>query len=291
MDKRAVMLVTALLALGAGIGFFWRKLEHPPAAELAQAPGGPAMPPGTAATPVSEQLLAEKLRTSLDGGGAARPDVPQVPASPEVLQKRAEIRDKLRAMYPDLATALQLTPEVAEQFLDLLARQQLEIAELIATRPGDNRNGVYSQRLARDINVMELSDDAEQAALLTDKYPDWLQFQQDDLNINPVDKLHGTLTRQGIDITTAVTDELATALAAEQTRLSREMARASEPASPSPRQLLEQELQNGSNNRQLVGVASRYLNPQQLEIFEQLLQQRARTAQRLLRTTRDESGE
>jgi hypothetical protein len=290
MDKRAVMLVTALLALGAGIGFFWRKPAQPPATEPARVPGEPAMTPGMAAAPVSEQLLAEKLRTSR-GGDAARPDVQHAPTSPEVLQKREEIRGRLRAMYPDLATALQLTPEVAEQFLDLLARQQLEIAELIATRPGDNRNGVYSQRLARDINVMELSDDAEQAALLTDKYPDWLQFQQDDLNINPVDKLHGTLTRQRLDITDAQTDELATALAAERTRLNREMPRTSEPVSPSPRQLLEQELQNASNNRQLVQVASRYLNPQQLEIFEQLLQQRARTAQRLLRTTRDESGE
>jgi hypothetical protein len=291
MDKRAVISVTALLVLGAGIAVFWRKLEREPAVDTAQGPGEPAaaMNSGTAAAPVSEQLLAEKLRASQGDGAQAA--APQAEASPEILQKRAQARNKLMAAYPELATTLQLTPEQAEQFLDLLARQQVEIAELIAARPGEIRDGVYSQRLARDVNIMELSDDAEQTALLEGKYPEWLQYQQDEIFRNPVDQLQGVLQRQGIGIADADADALVTALAAEQTRFSKEMARTSGSPGDSPRELLQQQLHYAANNRQLVKVASRYLNTQQLEAYEQLLERRTLTAQRLLRNMGGETGE
>src|SRR5688572_18645075 len=102
MNRQAVISVTALLALGAGIGVFWRQLEQEPAAEVAQLQDGAAagMDGGTAAAPASTEQLAEKLRASFDGGDA-RPAVPQATESPEILQKRAAVRSKLEAEYAD----------------------------------------------------------------------------------------------------------------------------------------------------------------------------------------------
>ncbi len=97
--------------------------------------------------------------------------------------------------------------------------------------------------------------------------------------------------RQGIGITDEETDSLNAALAAEQGRLSRDAPRPADLPGNSPRQLLEQELQYASNSSQLVRVASRYLSTRQLEAYEQLLEQRTLTAQRLLRIMDGGTGE
>jgi hypothetical protein len=293
MDKRALLYVTALLAVGGTIGFFWRKVEREPATDLtaASAESAGTLHAGTPAAPTSAQMLENQLQATLGSGDhQPRPASAAVPGSWGDPLQRAEARRQLEQWHPDLATALQLEPDKAGQFLDLLARQQLDIADLIAARSGDIRDGVYSQRLLREIEVMELSDNSEQAALLGDKYPDWLQHQQNEVLSNPVDQLHGMLVRQGIGTPEADFEPLATALAAEQSRFSKELARPSEPGS-SPRELLQEQLQYAANNRQLVRVASRFLNAEQLAAYEQLLERRRLTTQRLLRTMRDGAGD
>jgi len=290
MDKRTVISVTALLALGSAIGYFWHKAEQEPAAEPApQAHEAAAMPAGISPAAASEQLLEKQLHASLDGSHV-RLVAAATPASWVDPVKRAAARGQIANLHPDLATALQLGPEQAEQFNDLLARQQLEIADLLAARPGDIRGGVYSQRLLREIEVMELSDNAEQAAMLGDKYPTWLQHQQDEVFRNPVDQLQGMLVRQGIAMADQDFDPLVTALAAEQARFARDMPRDST-AGNSPRELLQEQLHYAANNQQLVKVASRFLGSGQLAAYEQLLEQRRLTTQRLLRTMGGETGE
>jgi hypothetical protein len=48
--------------------------------------------------------------------------------------------------------------------------------------------------------------------------------------------------------------------------------------------MLQVQLQFAENNRQLVKVAARFLQPPQLAAYEQLLERRTLTARRLLRT-------
>ena len=279
MNKRSMIYVAALVALGVGMGVYWRQPEQPAEAEPAQLPAEPvaAPPPLVAALPTAGQASLEGIRAV----------VAPVPASPAELQRRAEIRSKLVEAYPDLDQELELTPEEAGQFLDLLARQQAQIAELIAARSG---SGANPQRLARDLLAMELSGDAEQGAMLKGKYPEWLDYQEKQLQINVVDQLHVKLLRQGVDISSAEMESLADALTAEHRRIQEELPPMAEPAGSNRRQLLELELQNAAYQRRLIAAASRRLNAQQLEAYEQLLEQRKRTAQQLLRVTegRDE---
>jgi hypothetical protein len=290
MDKRAVISVTALLALGGAMGFFWRKTEQEPAMEPVPRASHPPtdMHAGGSAASGSAQMLEQQLQARLEGSHM-RPHA-AAPAGWSDPAKRAEARGQVEDMHPDLAAALQLGPEQTEEFLDLLARQQMDIAELLAARAGDIRDGVHSQRLSREIEVMELSGNAEQAAMLGEKYPDWVQHQQDEVLRNPVDQLQGMLVRRGIGMADPEFDPLVTALAAEQARLNKEMPPASEPGN-SPRELLQEQLRYAANNRQLVRVASRFLNAQQLAAYEQLLEQRRLTTQRLLRTMGGETAE
>jgi hypothetical protein len=283
-----VVYAIALVALGASMGLLWRKLEQP-TVDLAQTPAHPAAAtvPEAVATAASAQLLEEKLRASIDAAGNAQANVPQASASPVDLQKRAEFRKKVVEAYPDLATELQLEPEDADRFLDLLARQQMEISELIASRARENRDGDYSDSLMRDIRTMERADDAEQAAMLSGKFPEWLQLQETQLQQSPVDQLTGMLLRQGIGLPESTLDPLVVALAAEQKRIEQQKPGDSEASGNSRRQELQQELRYTSNSRQLLKVASRYLDQRQLDAYAQLLEQRRRTAEHLLHTLDD----
>jgi hypothetical protein len=290
MDKRNLIWGALLLALGAGFGVYWQQRERAPAAELvAVADGSPAATHALPLDAPADGQLAAKPSTSL-GAQPARMAA-SAADDPEWQRQLAAARASLTEQYPELAAGLQLSEEQAGQFMDLLARQQVELASLIAARPRDIRDGVYSQGLLRDITVMELSDNAEQAALLQDKYQNWLQLQHDNLQRNPIDQLQNRLVQQGAGISDQDMDALNVALAAEQDRIGREQLRDAAPPGQDPRQLLEQELSYAAHRRELVAVAARYLHGRQLEIYEQLLEQRMLNARRLLRTLDAADGE
>jgi hypothetical protein len=285
MNKRTVIAATVLMALGVGAALLWRKLERAGAQTSVQASADPAVATHsdsvTAVAPATSPAATSHMTIKVKG--KPRPNVPQV-SSPADQRKHAELRQQLTDMNPQLAAELEITPEEAEQFLDLLASQRIQISVVIASRPGSIRDGVYSTDLRRSIRTMELAGDAEQASMLGGKYPLWLQHQEIQLQQSPVDQLQRMLARQGMGLSDAEFAPLAAALAAEEKHLGRDMPVAAQ-ARRDPRQELLEQLQHAAAiDRQLVNVASRYLNRQQFEAYEQLLEQREYTAQRLLRS-------
>jgi hypothetical protein len=292
VDIRAVAGLIAVVALGAGIGFLWRKVERAAVEPAQQAAADPVATtnPGPAAADLPAQALAERLQASINAGNPAPASTPAA-ASPEQLLRRADIRRQLMRLYPDFAEQLELTPEQAEQFLDVLARQQLQVSELIAARQGSNP-GKYSQSLLSDLRTMELADDSEQAAVLGSRYPQWMQQQEAELQRSPLDKLQGVLALQGNGLATDRVEQMAAALAAEEKRLNQNLPHGAQSPGDDPQQQLQRELRHALDNRQqLLKVASAYLDAQQLEIYGQLLEERARIAQQLLRKMEPATGD
>jgi hypothetical protein len=292
VNIRALSGLIAVVALGAAIGFLWRKLERAavePAQQAAADPAAATNPVPAAADPPA-QVLAERLRTSINAGNPATGSAPAMPGPAELL-RRADLRQQLMRIHPDFAEELELTPEEAGQFFDLLARQQLQVAELIAAHQGANP-GKYPQGLLNDIRTMELAGDSEQAAALGSKYPLWVQHQEALLQRNPLEQLQGVLMRQGSGFASDRADQMGAALAAEQKRLNQNLPHAAQPPDNDPQQQLQEELRYSLNNRQqLLKVASAYLDSQQLESYGQVLEERARIAQRLLRRMEAETGD
>jgi hypothetical protein len=280
---RAVPGLVAVVVLGAGLGFLWRKVElgaAEPAPQAAAHPVAVANPTSTTDKRSPQQL--EQLRASI-GAGTATPNPLPLPARPVDLRQRAEARQKLMRLHPDFAEQLELPAEDSEKFFDLLARQQQESAELIAAHQGRNPAGLQD-----DLRTMERANDAEQAALLGDKYPAWVQQQEAELHRNPVDELQNLLVREGMPLADDSVDKVFAAMAAEQKELSRSQPRAAE----APGANLQQDLQYALNSRQLLlKAASGYLDARQLELYGQMLEERTRTAQRLLRKMEDVDGD
>jgi hypothetical protein len=258
-------LVIVILGLGVGAGVLWYRLDKaraPDAAQETAEPQGaaPAVPlrPDTGPGPASQGTHP-----------AVATPIITVPLTPADLAKRAGAREMLQALLPDLATELELSTEDADRFLDLLARQQVEISEVSG---------------ARNLRVLELSGESEQAAMLGEAYPRWQEYQSDTYERDHVDQLQKILINQDMRLTDDEINPLVDALAAEQRRLTQELVNASQTRGQDAREMLQLQLDRAdSSNRRLVEVASRHLRPQQLALYEQMLQQRVQGMRRKLR--------
>lgn len=266
MEKLPVIPAVVLLAVGVSAAVLWRQLDRAPAPEPAAHEAAPV--PDTAVT--------------LDTPGAAAPVVstPRVTTVAvaasntltfDVSLQDMEIRRALTEMYPALAQQLELPPEEAGKFFDLLARQQSAMA--LVTKEGD-------------LEMMARAAEGEQAAMLGNKYPQWLEYREAELQRDPVDKLQNMLATQQMSLPGEVVNPLVDALAVEQNQITKDLMSVRGARDLAPRDLLRLQLQNSAaDNRRLSGVAAGYLYPQQLEMYERMLQQRASGLQRKLRTT------
>jgi hypothetical protein len=267
MERKTVISTIALVALGAAGGLLWKNLET----RRLEAQRLEPLPPqrveeapevtGTAGTPASQ-------------APAASPGMPAAPAAPrhegapvvtsaEVLQKRAQARSRITDLYPALAADLELSVEEADGFLDLLARQQVEMAALDGMRTG-----------AEQRRRLQAAAEAEQAAMLGGKFEEWQAYQQTQMTRDPVDRMQLILTGKGNGLRDDQIGPMADALAAEQKRITSELVDASRTKGQDQRELLQLQLQRATaNNRRLSDVASRHLTRQQLQVYEQVLQE------------------
>jgi hypothetical protein len=149
------------------------------------------------------------------------------------MQGRPEDRDIRRArlqlemlpmLYPDLATAMQLTPDEATRLLELIATLHLEDMEDIRVSAG---NGSFDSAAAEDgrhkAQAAQQLKAARLAALLGDKYPQWVEYEKTASSRRQVKQLQAVLGSGAIALGAARAKALIAVLAAEQASIDHDL--------------------------------------------------------------------
>lgn len=179
----------------------------------------------------------------------------------------------LKEQYPDLAQALGLTEEQAGKLIDLLARHRVETGVDRMTLIDTPRNRAAAERLARSIAEKDQAKEGELAALLGDKYMQWKDYQRtaadrhrEDLQRRQVEQLRTAVSAPGRPVGDAQFSALRAELDAEQQRIQVESRGLG---------LQQQVARVTDDNQRLLDVASRHLDPVQLESYRRHLRQQA----------------
>jgi hypothetical protein len=188
---------------------------------------------------------------------------------------RSLLRNVLVQQYPDLGKELGLTPEQVNEFFDLATRQQMELSADSMDLVAGGASPEAMQELQRKTQEKQQANEAEIAAMLGSKYPQFQEYQGTTAARQQVNQLQTALGSSGI---TSLTDSqkqgLITALGAEQKRITQENLNAPAGAQRGNQNYLEQQLeQNADKNRRMVDAASAYLNSQQLDSYKKMLDQ------------------
>jgi hypothetical protein len=140
------------------------------------------------------------------------------------------------------------------------------------------------QEMQRRTTAMQQANEAELAATLGNKYPKWEEYQSSLQVRQQVSQLKNSLGTSGSTLSDAQSQQLITALAAEQKRINQET-RNNPMSGRNQQEILEQQLERTvDSNRRLVDVASGYLNPQQLESYRRQLELQERLQRTILGT-------
>jgi hypothetical protein len=281
MKKLVALLAIALVAVGAGTIYLWRQLDAERtvntdlqarmkaletmqqsfAAAFAaraqsatgttdpQAAAGPADPARQAAARRPVEALISRARENL--------------ATPQGQQAvTGMVRAMLPRALPDLAKELNLSPAEAEKFMELLARQQnTQISQLAG--------GGSVQEMVANAERIRQANEAEIAAQLGGKYPQWQEYQANLPMRQQVNQLQTTLSATGNQLSDSQTRPLIAALSAEQKRITEETRNV--PATPgaTPQERRDQRQQRtAESNRRMVEAASPYMNTQQLDAYK-----------------------
>lgn len=174
------------------------------------------------------------------------------PHYPEIV--RAQRRRSLPSLYPNLGRWLELTTGQESALFDLIASQEQERMAL----------GVKGFDPAVSATL-----EAALAAMLGDKYPLLLQYQQTASVHRQISQLQTRLAAGADRLGDAQAMSLTTALVAEQLRLNRRR----EPFKPSmnPREYMQLQQERAREHEQLLEIAATELKPRQLESYRALL--------------------
>jgi len=296
MNKLVVILGVALVTVGVGLVYVLQQLgelrnqngelqARVTALESAPNPLASLFTPRSAPAANAGDIPTSDAPTT---PGQARPaaraaaanallaGIQEMVSSPEGKQMAlAQTRSRLQQRYPDLAKVLNLSPEEANKLLDLIARQQMDLAgDSLNMLTGANREGGL-QALQGQVQASRQASDAELAAMLGNKYPQWQEYQKSLPTREQVTRLQTVLGTSGNTLSDTQSNALITALAAEQQRISQESASA---GTQTPEQ---RQQRTADNNRRLVNTASGHLNAQQLESYKNMLDQQQNITQLL----------
>jgi hypothetical protein len=225
-------------------------------------------PPGTNAT-------AENTP-----GNAMQDMVQRVLGTPEGREMMmAQMRMVLPQQYPDLGRELALSPAETEKFFDMLAKHQMSTTGYaLELRDNSGQRNAAAQETQRNLQEIQLANQAEITAMLGGKATLWQQYQQTLPTRRQVNQLKMSLGTGNNALSDTQGTPLIAALAAEQSRIQQE--RRNAPAPPQqPGQLnrqtaIEQQLDRmAEDNSRMVTVASSHLSPQQLESYRKMLEQ------------------
>lgn len=307
MKQLVAILVVAVAGLGASAAFLYQQLGaersanaelrdrimslevtqqaalaapavQPPAPAVAIAtPAAEAAPPAPQAPAPSASGLAATL-------SASAADLMNRMTDPTTRDVRiGQRRTMLPMLYPEMGKWLELTRDEESRLLDLLARQEIELSD-ITLNPANRNNPEAQQQAARESAARQQAHDADVAALLGDKYPQFQEYKQARGVYQQVSQLQGMLGSSTDGLPDAQAKSLASALAAEQRRISQERLNVAPPTPANAQDFINQRVQQQrETSRRLLQVAAAQLNPQQLASYQQLVQQQERTTETLSR--------
>jgi hypothetical protein len=199
---------------------------------------------------------------------------PQLPAPAGSTVTRQTWRASLGDQFPDLRMSLGLTPEQAEQFLDLLARQQADLwNDAVDIVIGEAEDPATRLEWQRKLVQQLRANQAELIAAFGDKYTKWLEYQAALSVRQQIDHLRARLGSGDIALQSNQVEPLVAALMAEQSRLEDDL-RAwdmSTAAADSVDLLDEHTRRRAEGRRRLLSVASSWLNAPQQEEYGRVL--------------------
>ncbi|MEO8313470.1 MAG: hypothetical protein ABI645_01635 [Pseudomonadota bacterium] len=205
---------------------------------------------------------------------------------------KAQLRMMLPQRFPDIGKELGLTPAETEKLFDVLAKQQMGQTTLgLDVLSG---NGMPdSAAMQEKTRKLQQDQQAELAALLGDKLPQYQNYQKNLPMRRQVSQLQSTLGTGNNALSDTQAKPLISALAAEQTRIQQDRSNAPRPAQPqqrlTPQQVMEQQTERqiaraAEDSRRMISVATSYLNPQQLESYRKMLEQQQSLESTLIRS-------
>jgi hypothetical protein len=250
------------------------------------------------ATPTSPELPGTNSTAEKKPGNALQDLAQQMLGTPEGREMMmGQLRMVLPQQYPDLGRELELTPADTEKFFDMLVKHQMSTTADALELLGNNgqRDAAAAQERQRKAQEIQLANQAEVTAMLGDKATRWQQYQQTLPMRRQVNQLKMSLGTGNNALSDTQGTPLIAALAAEQSRIQQERRNAprppQQPGQPNPQTAIEQQLERAAeDNRRMVGVASSYLNPQQLDSYRQMLEQQQSMQRTLMRAVGSQSG-
>lgn len=281
MKKLVVVLSIAVLALAGGTLYLWRQLDaerklnadlqqRMQALESAQQsfasffnrrePAADTTAPQESAPPVDPAAARARREQNAREALNRTREALNTPEARQVVS--GMVRAFLPMMLPDLAKELNLSPAEMDKFMELLSRQTDGVI-------GQFAGGASAQQMAGNVEEMRQKGDAEIAAFLGDKYPQWKEYEGSLQARQQVNQLQTTLAASGNKLSDAQTRPLIAALSAEQKRIAQDAASnsATQSATPEERRQLAQQ-RTTENNRRLVDAAAPYMTAQQLEAYK-----------------------
>lgn len=185
--------------------------------------------------------------------------------------QQAQARLQMPQAYPGVARELGLTPEEAEEFFDMLAKQQFErMALTTASQDGDAEAGLKINKARKDGEAAMarfLGPDREQA---------WNDYQQSLGARRQISQLGTLLSAAGRPLTDSQARQLTALVAAEQRRLKDEIGFRVKPQDPGAQTQYNEAVLKASeeSNIRIIEFAKTYLSAQQLDALKTSLAQR-----------------
>lgn len=296
MKKLATIIAVALLATLALSATWWMKIRdgraqveqlqaRVTALEAAPQPAPPVQPPPPVAAPVPavKPVAVMPAKPTPAPATAQQPPAAKsmdntVAAQAKQLLSGSAGRDLAHTMilrqYPDLGKELGLSEAQANNLIEVLARQQLDLGtDTIGMLGGEAMDPAAVQEMERRADEKTRANEAELASLLGSKYPDFQQYQA-----TAAARQQVTLLQNALGSANALSEEqskaLLVALAAAQKQASAEQRNQPVMKGRTPPEILENQLKLAEDNaHRMLQAASPHLTFAQQEIYKNVLDQ------------------
>lgn len=249
--KKPVVLSAATVLATLAVALVWTQLrdERTRGAELfervavLESAPPPALPPAVAdvipqsvETPANKPVIDAPSAVPARAAAAPAPaeaepePAPLMQAMMEAMQapeardaSRSMMRAMLQQMYPDLAAELGLSADEANRFLDLLGGMEDDAMEdAMALVEGSPPGSAAREALLRRMEEKQRAQEAQQSAMLGNKYPQWQNYQHMATARNEINDLRTVLSTSDNPLTDAQAQQLLPVIAEEQRRIERQ---------------------------------------------------------------------
>jgi hypothetical protein len=233
-----------------------------PAPAITRAPAANPDPVVIADTARQVTALPDKSMTTA---------IKQVLASPK---SNGMMRMTLQRLYPDVTKELGVSQEQADQLIDVLARQQAEIAvDELGVLSGEVADPAGVREVQRKVEDKRRAAEAELTTLLGSKYGDWQRYQATAAARLQIESLQGALGSND-SLSESQSKSLLVAFADTQNQITTEHRSEPEMQGSSRQEIIGEQIKRlDKTNQRMLDAASPILTSPQLEIYKRSLDQ------------------